>query len=236
MESEKVMAVMPDEQVVPADGEEQLKAEVTEIELKASQTIIETNEQYEDAAEFGRTIKRQTAQITEFFKPMKTAAHKAHAQICEREKAMLDPLKKAEKIIKAALGDYQMRLEEERRAEEERLRQKSEAEAERKLQEAVDAEENGDDITAEAALEEAAMYQSASITVKTEKPKANGVAAMTDYEITAIVADAVPISINGTVLRPVDESAVLKLIRQSKGTVEIPGITFKEIKKVTIRK
>ena len=236
MEAEKVMAVMPDEQVVLADGEEQLQTEVTEIELRASHTIIETNEQYEEAAEFCREIKQRSSQIAEFFKPMKTAAHKAHAQICEREKAMLDPLKKAEKIVKGALGDYQMRLEEERRAEKERLRKKAQEEAERKLEEAVEAEENGDAITAEAALEEAAMYQSANITVKTEKPKAQGVSAMTDYEITAIVADAVPISINGTVLRPVDESAVLKLIRQSKGTVEIPGITFKEVKKVSIRK
>lgn len=236
MDAEKVMAVMPDEQVMLTDGEEQLQAEVTEIELKASKTIIANDEQYEEAAEFGRTIKQQAAQITEFFAPMKSAAHKAHAQICEREKAMLNPLKRAEKIIKAALGDYQLRLEEERRSKEEQLRKAVEAEAERKLQEAVEAEENGDNITAEVALEEAAMYQSANITVKAEKPKAQGISATTDYEITEIMADAVPVTMNGNLLRPVNEAAVLKLIRQSNGTVKIPGIAYKAIKKVIIRR
>lgn len=236
MEAEKVMAVMPDNQVIIADGEEKLKEEVTEIELRAAQLAITSEEEFAAAAEFGREIKRQSSQITDFFKPMKTAAHKAHAEICDREKAMLEPLKKAEKIIKDAIGKYQLELEEKRRAEEDRLRKLAEAEAERKLAEAVEAEESGDNLTAEAALEEAAMYQSANIVVHSEKPKAQGVSTSSDYEITAIVADDVPISINGMMLRPVDESAVLKLIRQTKGTVEIPGIQFKEIKKVSIRK
>ena len=38
----------------------------------------------------------------------------------------------------------------------------------------------------------------------------------------------VPVSLVGIELRPVDKAAVLRLIKMSKGQVEIPGIKFRE--------
>lgn len=236
--AETVLAVMLDESshIDNVDGEKELLAETTEIEAQASELVIKTEADYVNAAEFGRELKRQAAKITDFFKPMKDAAHKAHKQVCDREKAMLEPLKKAEIAVKEAIGAYQMEVERKRREEEERLKRLAEAEADRKLEEAVEAEKRGDALSAEVSIEEASLLSACNLSVAAAAPKAEGVSTTVDYEIVAIDDGNVPISINGAILRPVDEKAVLKLIRQSNGTVNIPGVRFKEIRRVSIRR
>lgn len=53
-------------------------------------------------------LKQKAAEVTEFFKPMKDTAYKAHKAICDREKEMLTPLRNAEKTLKKTMGDYAM--------------------------------------------------------------------------------------------------------------------------------
>lgn len=40
----------------------------------------------------------------------------------------------------------------------------------------------------------------------------------------------------GVEIRPVDRSAVMRLIRATKGQVHIPGVVYKEVAKVAFRK
>ena len=49
--------------------------------------------------------------MTSFFKPMKDSAYQAHKAVCDREKAMLTPLKNAEKVVKKAMGDFSGEVE-----------------------------------------------------------------------------------------------------------------------------
>ncbi|MFR5989565.1 MAG: hypothetical protein ACLUGP_03860 [Faecalibacterium prausnitzii] len=39
----------------------------------------------------------------------------------------------------------------------------------------------------------------------------------------------------GIELRPVDQAAVMRLIRASKGQIEIPGITYRQVAKMSFR-
>ena len=220
------------------EQEQQLKVQTSEIEVQAKGIIVNSDDTFKAAADFGKVIKRQTATIKEFFGPMKQLAYDTHKQICDREKAMLAPLVAAEKIVKQAMGSYQMQVEEAKRKAEEEARRLMREEADRKLAESLKSEANGDTAGAEAALAAADMLdrQSGNFTIESEAAKADGVSTSTAWEIESIDSSLVPIEIGGIELRPVSEKAIKEAIRVSKGKVVIPGVKYKEIKKISIRR
>lgn len=215
-----------------------LSEQVTEIEFQAGAITIDTDDDYQSAAVFGRMLKQRTNDVKEFWRPMKEAAHKAHAEICTKEKAMLQPLANAEKILKQTMGAYVAEQERKRREAEEAARKAAQEEADRKMAEAIELEEKGDTAASEAAIEEAEIMDNAASTVSvaSTKPKASGVTTKKDWEIVSIDSGKVPTSFMGVEIRPVDTSAVMRLIRMSKGQVSIPGIQFKETVQMSFRK
>lgn len=134
---ETVVAVLPKPGSVVSPREEELGSEVSEIEIRAQAVVIRTDQDYELAGQFGVMLKQKAAEVTEFFKPMKDTAYKAHKAICDREKEMLTPLRNAEKTLKKTMGDYAMEQERKRREAEEAARRAAEEEARRKLEEAA---------------------------------------------------------------------------------------------------
>jgi hypothetical protein len=226
---------------VAANQQEQelaLNQQVTEIEFQAGAIVIDNDEDYQNAADFGRMLKQRASDVKDFWKPMKDAAHKAHAEICNKEKAMLQPLANAEKILKQTMGGYVAEQERKRREAEEAARKAAKEEAERKMQEAIALEASGDQTAAEAAVEEAEIMDNAaaSVSVAAAKPKATGVSTKKDWEIVSIDSEKVPTTVMGIDIRPVDTAAVMRLIRMSKGQVSIPGIQFKEKVQMSFRK
>lgn len=234
-QKESIVAVMPE--LEPVD-EQQLTQEVTDIEFRAESFVIQTPEDYEAAGEFGKLLKQKAAEVTGFFKPMKDSAYQAHKAVCDREKAMLTPLKNAEKIVKKTMGDYLMEQERIRREAEEAARRAAEEERERKLKEAMALEAAGDKEGAEAAVEEAVVMDEATgySVPAPVKPKVSGVGTSKDWEITSIDTAKVPVNFNGMELRPVDQAAVMRLIRASKGSIAIPGIAYREVAKMSFRR
>ena len=227
-QKESIVAVMPE--LEPVD-EQQLTQEVTDIEFRAESFVIQTPEDYEAAGEFGKMLKQKAAEVTGFFKPMKDSAYQAH-------KAMLTPLKNAEKIVKKTMGDYLMEQERIRREAEEAARRAAEEERERKLKEAMALEAAGDKEGAEAAVEEAVVMDEATgySVPASVKPKVSGVSTSKDWEITSIDTSKVPVNFSGMELRPVDQAAVMRLIRASKGSIAIPGIAYREVAKMSFRR
>ena len=238
-EEERVVAVipMPSLGIVTAE-EQELESQVSEIELQAAAVVVKDNDSYEEAGKFGVLLKQKAGQVTDFFKPLKDAAHKAHKAICDREKEMLSPLQNAEKTLKKTMGDYAMEQERQRREREEALRKAAEEESKRMLEEAAKLEAAGKAVEAEEALVDAEIMEGAGrmAYVPTAAPKAAGVSSAKDWEIVSIDDKAVPLAINGAMLRPVDKEAVMRLIRASKGGINIPGIVFKEVSKMSFRR
>ena len=234
-QKESIVAVMPE--LEPVD-EQQLTQEVTDIEFRAESFVIQTPEDYEAAGEFGKLLKQKAAEVTGFFKPMKDSAYQAHKAVCDREKAMLTPLKNAEKIVKKTMGDYLMEQERIRREAEEAARRAAKEERERKLKEAMALEAAGDKEGAEAAVEEAVVMDEATgySVPAPVKPKVSGVSTSKDWEITSIDTAKVPVNFSGMELRPVDQAAVIRLIRASKGSISIPGIAYREVAKMSFRR
>lgn len=218
--------------------EAKIQEEVSLVEVQAKEMVISTDEEYEQAAEFGKQIKEKAKVVTDFFKPMKDSAHQAHKAICDREKTMLKPLQDAEKILKKSMTTYYQEKERKRQELEEKIRREAEAERERKLEEAAALEEAGKKEEAEAALMDAQVTETvaAKAMVVMDAPKAKGVSNSKDWEIESIDAEKVPINFAGMEIRPVDEKAIMRLIRASKGSIQIPGIRYKETVKVSIRR
>ncbi len=180
-ENESVVAVLP----VQSNSEEvALSQSATAIELEAESIIIESDEQYSAAAEFGKRLKTFQAGVIAFWKPKKDAANKLHKVLCDGEKKMLTPLARAEQILKRTMADSMSR----------------------------------------------------NVAVNVAPPKAQGVSQSKDWEVVSIDGAQVPITFNGMELRPVDDKAVIRLIRASKGQIQIPGVTYRETIKTSIRR
>ena len=218
--------------------EEELQQSNSLVERRAREMTILTNEDYEKAAEFGQKIKIQAKVVTDFFKPMKDSAYKAHKAVCDREKTMLKPLQEAERILKGNIAAYLKEQERKKREFEERMRLEAEVERDKKLSEASAAEEAGNHAEAEIALAEAQMVEmvAASTTVVMSTPKAKGVGVAKDWEIESIDYEKVPVVFSGVEIRPVDKKAIMRLIRATNGSIQIPGIKYKETVKVSIRR
>lgn len=220
-----------------ANKEMEIKQEVGQVELRAKGIIISTDVEYQEAAELAKEIKSKAGFVTDFFKPMKDSAYQAHKAVCDREKQMLEPLQNAEKTLKKSMTAYIQDQERKRLELEAKMKREAEEEKERKLNEAIELEAQGKSEEAEAAMLDAQFTENAGKgTVVMATPKVSGVSNSKDWEIESIDHGKVPVNISGVEIRPVDEKAVMRLIRASKGKIQIPGIAYKEILKVSIRR
>lgn len=218
--------------------EKVIQQEVGLVEIRAKEMVISTDADYETAADFGRQIKEKAKTVTDFFKPMKDSAYQAHKAVCDREKTMLKPLQDAEKMLKKSMAAYLQEKERKRLELERKMQREAEAERERMLNEAAALEADGKTEEAEAVLMDAQLTESVSTqaAVVMDIPKAKGVSSGKDWEIETIDQEAVPVNFAGVEIRPVDEKAVMRLIRASKGSIKIPGIKYKETIKMSIRR
>ena len=210
--------------------ENEIGRELTVFETKAKAVVISDDAEYNAAAEMCKEVKKLAKKVKDYWEPLRVSAKAAYDEVLARKKEMTDPLDAAEKQIKKAMSDYTVAVEKERRAKEEELRRIAREEAERKLAEAAAADQSGDEFTAEFALMDAEMYADAAktISVAAEKPNVSGVSTRKSWKIKSIDLSKVPINFDGVCIRPVDESAVMKLIKASNGEISIPGIEIEE--------
>ncbi len=217
--------------------EKEMRQEINLVEAEAQKLVISTDEEYERAAEIGKQIKAKAKAVTDFFKPMKDQAHKAHKELCNREKELLKPLKDTEAFLKKGMTEYYQAKERKRLELEEKIKRAASEECERKLDEAVEQEAAGCDEAAVAALIDAQIAETATnATVRIDKPKVKGVSNTKDWEIFEIDNEKVPVNFAGNEIRPVDEKEIMKLIRESNGTIQIPGVQYRAVTKISIRR
>ena len=72
-------------------------------------------------------------------------------------------------------------------------------------------------------------------TVVMDIPKTKGISNSKDWKIEGIDREKVPVNFAGVEIRPVDEKAIMRLIRASKGSIQIPGIRYRETIKMSFR-
>lgn len=225
--NEQVVATLDTQRIIDEEQARQTADNVA-LQARASSFTITTDEQYQEAAEIGKEIKRRAKMVTDLFKPIKEAANKAHKAACDREKEMLTPLRDAENAIKASMSRYTVEQERKRREAEEAARKAQEEAARKALEEALALEAQGKQEAAEAALEEAQVMAETPIVAPAPTPAAKGVTTKKVWDIQIVDPSSVPVSVAGIVIRPVDEMAIKKLANSSKGQIQIPGVRIIE--------
>lgn len=212
-----------------------LKTEVSLIEQQANGIDVFDEDSFKNAAEFLRNIKRAAGKITEFFEPLKTAAHNSHKAICAKENEFKKPIDNAEKIVKGKATAYQMEQDRIRREKERELLRIQQEEARRIAEEAARLEKEGKPEEAELVFEKAIKEEQKTICVM-PTPKADGISFKVDYDVVIESESNVPAYIRGICIRPVDLSAIKRLVVQTSGKIEIPGIKITETRNMSVRK
>lgn len=212
--------------------------EIQEITSAGHSVTVICDDDYEMAGEFLKELKDKEKTARDFFEPMVKAAYRVHKEVKARENEVIKPLAEARKKLGREMGKYQLKKEEERRAEQERLRIQQQKEAdERALKEAARIRKEE-----EKALEEAARLE------KEGKPEA-AEAVLEDVPIAEPVAELIPLvveptapMVEGTTRRTfwkykivdelaipreylcVDEKAIGAMVRVKKESTSIPGV------------
>lgn len=203
---------------------------------RARSITIDNNDDYQAAAAFTVEIKRQAKDVKAYWADPKQAADEAHKRIVAKEKAMLTPLDEAERILKATMGVYTRRVEEERLRAEAEMKRKQREEADRLLREAMEAERSGDSDAAEASLTIAQMIEEMpSAPIAAQPVKAAGVSERKVWKCRVIDEAKVPASVNGIVIRPVDQRAIEQIAKMTNGTAIIPGMELYQESVLSIR-
>lgn len=232
------MAITRNEEMsIFVNEENKLNAEVSLYEIKAQNLEIENDYDFQVVSEFTRGIKSMEKKVKNYWEPMRVSTKKAYDDVISHKKEMLEPLENAERIIKEKMADYTLELRRKQREKEEELKKLAQVEVDKKLDEAMELQANGDVSGAEYAMAEAEVMDGiATTSISTNvKPKADGISMTKTWKITSIDLSEVPDEINGALIRPVDMSAVMTLIKASKGSIEIPGIKFEESVTVNVR-
>lgn len=202
---------------------------------RIQEITINNDEDNIKAGNFLKQIKPVIKNIKDYWKPLKESAKKAHSDLCAREKSMLEPLELAETQIKAKMSVYITEQEEKARREQEALRKAQEEEALKQLAEAEKLKEEGKELEAQMQEEMAYAIDEVKTVITPTIQKQEGISYMTDYVIEVVDATKVPAYINGIEIRPVDTQAIKKLVKMSKGQLQINGIKISETKVMKVR-
>jgi hypothetical protein len=176
-------------------------------------------------------IKALRKEVQDTFRPLADKAHAAHKAILEQQKKAEAPLIEAENIIKPAIRAYMDEIERKRREEEARLRREALLiEEERRLQEALEAEAEGNKAEAEAIISEPVFVPTP--TVKADIPKVDmrnfrkvWKARVTDFSAFARYCAANPQYLH---LLLENTAALNQMARALKNNMNIPGVVVTE--------
>lgn len=212
----------------------QKTGEIT-VEAARSMNII-SQQDYEEAGKTLVEIKTRAKQVKDYWKPLKDAASKAHKALVEKEKAMLNPLDEAERIIKGAMIKYQQAVEIARQREIEEARKRQQEEAQRLMETAIEAEEKGDASGAAIGMAMAEMVEDMTVVpAAIEKPAASGTSMTKRWKARVVDPTQVPAYLNGMELRTINQSALDNIARMSKGAMTVPGVEFYEEATISAR-
>src|SRR3990167_2768459 len=140
-----------------------MEIEIVDLEGKALTTVTQAQEltvknqaSYDFANNFLRVVKELQRTISDTFRPIISAANATWKGALAEEKKHLEPLQKAEALVKAKMLEWMQEQERARREQETRLQAEAEKERQEALAKAEAARANGKEARAEKYEEKAA--------------------------------------------------------------------------------
>ena len=105
-----------EENVTVMNAEEsKLGKEVSLIEQRAEAVVVASGADFEDAGLFLKQIKQAQKQVKDYWEPLRVSAKKSYDEVLNHRKEMIEPLEKAEKIVKTKVNEYSAEQEHKRR-------------------------------------------------------------------------------------------------------------------------
>jgi len=230
--------------------EEQSRALSTDIQAQLAQlpTVIDSPETYRKAKESLPLLKRFETKVTDFFKDMKEAAHRAHRAICDKETAQLAPIKHARQNLSSLIYGYEreqdrIRRERERQAAEEERRRREEAALAEAEAVAPDAPE-----VAEQILEQEIAAPAPVVALPSTNVEVSGVSTRANWQfvyqgaspgqrwkdLTDEQRKRVLALLPREFLMP-DEAAIGRVVKAMKSSTKIPGVQAFDAGTVAVR-
>lgn len=203
---------------------------------------IISEERAEQAAAFLRGIKGLIKQATDLFSEPKRKAKEAHQAVIDAERSVVDPLKRAEVIIKNKIADW-IRVQE-RAAREQQLR--LEAEARKVAVEQAEAEaeavESVDPATARAIRSTLPALQTSAVSSVRVAPPAvpKGVSSRLlhrakVYDMVALILWVAEDPLARALYVQPNDSHLSSVASTSKGAAVVPGVEFYTETSVAVR-
>ena len=216
----------------------ELQTRIGAIVKQAYDALVESDADVQTATEMTRAIKNMGKAIKDQYEPLRASAKAAYDAVLSERDGFVKPLTEADSVLKGKIIQYDEIKRKRAEEESERLRAMAAEEARKKAEEASKAEAEGDAIGAEMARLEADALQATAENagIASRDAQADGMSRRrATYRLTKVDPSAVPVEIAGAVIRPVDEKAVIALIKASKGTIKIPGVEYEEVVSIVIR-
>jgi len=194
--------------------EEMIEEKSLTLYEQATSLVINDVQSYAAAGEVGKALKSLEKEVTDYFAPMKKAAHDAHKAITKKESDELAPIKEAIDIVRKTMNVYAQEQDRIRR-EAERKAQAEAEEVARKEREKLEAQalkamEKGKDEKAEILMEQAEMVYAAPVTIapvvdKTVRTESGNITQAKELQITvtdvkAFIAELVKRNIAPTMI------------------------------------
>lgn len=197
---------------------EEIHREAATFAERARLVVITDNESYRLAATTLKSIKDYLKRVDERLEPGKRSAYASYQEWLDLIKEVKAPYLDAETHLKLQIVTYQTEEEMKRRAEESGLRERArKLEEERRLQEALLAEREGNHEEAAEILAEE-VYAPPPVLLKSV-PKVEGISTTTVWKWRVINEHTIP----REYLR-IDETKVNGVVRAMKEATNIPGI------------
>ena len=220
-------------------GKEDLKEQVELIRTTAESIIISNEDELKNATDFIKEVKDKEKVVKDFYEPMIKATKESYDKVKAERDNILKPLQETEKELRELMNEYNNKLLQMKKAEEERIKREKE-EQQKKLAEIQQNIAAGNVEGLQEKVDE--IMNSTMISEKTvEIPKVAGMNTRTTYKIEIIDITKVPTTINNVPiveLSKVGKSYILeqyKIMKALGKEYEVPGIEIKEEVTTVIR-
>ena len=213
-------------------GKEDLKRQVEIIKETAESIIISNEEELKNATAFVKRLKEQQKVVTDFYDPMIKATKESYDKVKSERDVLVKPLKETEQEIRGLMNDYNNKVLQLKKAEEERIRKEKE-EQERQLRELQRDVQNGNTDNIQEKVN-AIMNQTTMPEKTVEIPKVTGMGTRTIYKVEITDITKIPTTLNNVPIVELSKVGKDYILQQYKvmkvigQPFEVPGIKVKE--------
>lgn len=220
-------------------GKEDIKKQVEMVKETAESIVISNEEELQNATNFIKEVKEKQKVVKDFYEPMVKATKESYDKVKAEKDNLLNPLKETETEMRGLMNDYNNKLIQMKRAEEERIKKEQE-EQQRKMQELQKDISEGKTENIQKQVNE--IMNATTLPEKTvEMPKIAGMGTRVTYKVEITDINKIPTTLNNIPLVELSKIGKDYLLQQYKimkslgQEFKVDGIEIKEEVTTVIR-